>query len=105
MTALSQPPSLRDFLDAGCDLAAVPGLNLRHLANMLEIADSTPAARARWARYYRETAAAWVAGEPSEMDEVSFIHQVHEQVDVCCYAWAADALESPALLAKVRWLR
>lgn len=105
MTAgLHEPPSLQEFLDAGCTLADVPGIKLRLLADMVDIHNPTPDRVAQEIRYYRETVDAWIHGEPSEMDRISLVRRVHTQGEVCRYAWAADALESPALLALVRSL-
>jgi hypothetical protein len=105
MTALTAPPSLRDFLDGGGVLAAVDGLNLRLLADLVDIPNPTPDRVAMWTQYFRETVDAWIHGEPSEMDQITLRNSFeHTQGDVCRYAWAADALESPALLAMVRWL-
>lgn len=101
---LSTPPTLREFLDAGCTLADVPGMELRLLADLVDIYNPTPVRVAQEIRYYRETVDAWIRGEPSEMDRVSLVHREHTQGEVCRYAWAADALESPDLLAVVRWL-
>jgi hypothetical protein len=101
MADLSEPPRLGEFLDAGCDLGAVYGLDPEFLAGLVDIPNPTQERTAMWAGYYRETAEAWVRGEPSWMDRVVTIPYHHTQGELCQYAWAADALEDPALAAIV----
>lgn len=105
MADLTRPPSLQEFFGVGCDLAAVPGLDLPLLAEMVDIENPTPERVAGWAHYYRANVDAWLNGEPSEMDRLSLTPQEHTQGDVCLCAWAADALESPTLRARIRWSR
>jgi hypothetical protein len=50
-TPLPQPPSLAEFLDAGCDPSAIPGLDLKGLAGAFVIRSTgTPRAAPRFRR-------------------------------------------------------
>jgi len=96
---LQQPPPLRDFLAAGCNPASVPGLAVAHLLDLID--DISPDRAAVWAGWYGDNVDAWIHGQPSEMDLVSTVPRVHIQAELCEYAWAADALDDPALAAVI----
>jgi hypothetical protein len=101
---LGEPPSLREFLAAGCDLAAVDGLDPGFVVDLIDIPSRTPERVAMWVGFYRETVAAWVRGEISQVDRMSTRPRQHTQGEVCEFAFAADALEDPGLAESLtRW--
>jgi hypothetical protein len=101
--ALTEPPSLRDFLAAGCDLAAVPGFELYWLVDAIDV---QPARAAEIAAWYRAEASAWLRGDWSENDIGGWVKwgnpPCHTQGELCSYWWSAEALENPVLARAIR---
>src|SRR5687768_1909094 len=66
MTEPTRPPTLRAFLDAGCDLTVIP--DLEQYARVIVIGSvCQPPGVGIYAQRMREAAEAWLRGEPAAL--------------------------------------
>ncbi len=94
MAELTRPPSLRAFLDAGCDLITIPGWEC--LAESVVLyRPSEPAKRVREAEQLRRYAETWLHGELTPIDKGA--RDNVEQDVVTRFLWEAECLEDPEL--------
>ncbi len=85
MAELTRPPTLRTFLDDGCDVGLIPDLD--QYARVIVIGHHEPAPGCeRFARAMRKTAEAWLRGEDATL------------VD------GVDQVATPGLLRQYQWL-
>ena len=96
MTELIRPPSLRAFLDAGCDITTLPGWECLSESVFL-YPPIDPAQRTEDASFLRDFAEAWLRGERMRLDEGSSRKPVDQDV-VTRFLWEAECLEDPALV-------
>ncbi len=94
MAELTRPPSLRAFLDAGCDITTILGWEC--LAESVVLYPSAePAKRLREARQLRNHAETWLRGELTRLDRSA--REPVEQDVVTRFLWEAECLENPEL--------
>ena len=92
MSGLAEPPSLRDFLAAGCRLEEVPDLNLRMLAlNVMQALDKELPERLDMAIQLTAECADMLAGNPKGFTQADLIEE----------SFAAEIWWDPALARRV----
>jgi hypothetical protein len=87
---LVRPPTLRMFVEAGCDVTTIPGLE--NYARIIVIGQAMPwPVRAKLALSYHETAEAWLRGEEAS----PFGPDLEVESTPAClqhYLWLAEGL-------------
>jgi hypothetical protein len=92
--ALASPPSLRVFLDAGCDITTLPGW--RSLAKSVLLFDGDDQLRKVCVDSFRR----WVSRWLEQSERVGDIGV--EQAALTRYLWQAEALEDPEMATRLR---
>ena len=94
MGELTRPPSLRAFLDAGCDITTIPGWEC--LAESVVLYPSPESMkRLEEARRLRGFVKTWLRGEFTRLDRCA--HEPVEQDVVTRFLWEAECLEDREL--------
>lgn len=113
MAELTRPPSLRAFLDAGCDLEPIP--DLEQYARIIVIGRHEPYPdQGRFAQAMQETAEAWLRGEQASL--VQGVDQEPTPELLRQYLWLSEGLTDadvaerfedalPESVRAVCWLR
>ena len=99
MAELIRPPSLRAFLDAGCDITTLPGWECLSEGVLLLSSSLTPAQRAEDASSLRNFAETWLRGERTWLD-VATRRPVDQDV-LTRFLWEAECLEDPELAERL----